>query len=258
MKFRRPFLEELKKRTSGMLLYIQVIALIGVFLIILVSQIKIDTIRASFVEGYAYLARIPLLFDEFFGIKYQKKISNLSVENIMLRYQLEQLKYLAIENSKIKEFANYKAPAQFNYISTRAFFRVEGDLYESILLNAGNQDGIKKYSTVINSDGLVGIITEVGPTWSRALTLFNKLLKIPVILPDKKLEAIITGAQDGISFEILSEDKNIPQEGTVITSGRCVHIPEGIIVGKIEKGQLKSSVNFKKVDYVIILTRKSN
>lgn len=200
-------------------------------------------------------AKPILMADEMLEGPLRDELMQVRAENILLHKALDESKYVLIENEKLRSAANYKPPADFHFIATRAFFNVSSDLMESLFLSAGADDGIEKYSAVINSDGLVGIVTEVGPHWSRVLSIFNRLFRVPVILPNNNIEAIVAGSGPGISFEILSKDKRITKDDDVLTSGRCVYIPEGVRLGRFEKGKLRPSVNFKNVDYVVVITR---
>lgn len=254
MQFKKPFLANLKRRTSNFILYIQILALIGVFLIILLGQVNVSTISSRLTDWYMLIVK-PLTIFDYTLINKSKKIKELFAENTILKKQLAELDFIKLENKKIKALSNYHVLHGFRYITTRAFLNVSNDLHELCFLDAGYVDGVQKYSAVINAEGLVGMVIEVGKHWSRMISVFDRLFKIPVICVQSNIEAIISGTSQKITFGILSEDKKLLPNDKVITSGRCGHFPPGILVGTISDNKLEASVNFKTVDYVLIITK---
>lgn len=232
------------------------ILFISLFLIIIVlARLDIKILQTFIIDITSSIVRPFALLDNIIHKKYIQQISDIKKENILLKQQLNKLRYLQIENEQIKLEANYRSYPGFNSIITRAFYRIATDTDNFFILDAGTNDGVNINSIVINEHGLVGIIIEAGKTWSRAIYMFNKLFKVAVILQNSKLEAIISGNNASIEFDILSEDRNIPNKDIIMTSGRCGYFPAGLLVGKIRNGKIIPFSKIKNVNYVVVLTK---
>lgn len=258
MALHRPFITSLRRKTSNFALYARVLAVVAVFIVILLGRTDVETLRSKLATVYIMITSPLTMMDEFVGYKYHAKIQKLNSDNIELSRRLNELKYIEIENKKLRIESRYVAPNGFRSVIAKAFMNIEGDWQKSIFINAGKADGIEKFSTVINSSGLIGMVTEAGEHWSRVLVALNRLFKVPVIMPRSGVEAILSGNNKSLHFEILSEDKKIADNDDILTSGRCGYFPPGIKVGQIVNGRIIASVDLKMVDYVAVITREKS
>lgn len=258
MALHRPFLTGLKRKTSNFALYARVLAVFAVFIVILLGRTDIETIRSKLATIYIMITSPLTMLDELIGHKYHATIQKLNRENIELNRKLNELRYIQVENKKLRIESRYVAPNGFRSIIAKAFMNVEGDWQKSIFINAGKADGVEKFSTVMNSSGLIGMVTEVGEHWSRVLVALNRLFKVPVMMPRSDVEAILSGNNKDLHFEILSQDKKLADNDEILTSGRCGYFPPGIKVGQIVNGKIIASVDLKMVDYVVVITREKS
>lgn len=258
MALHRPFITSLRRKTSNFALYARVLAVVAVFIVILLGRTDIEMLRSKLTTFYIMITSPLTTIDELIAHKYHAKIEKLNKRNIELNRKLNELKYIEIENKKLRIESRYVAPDGFRSIIAKGFMNIEGDWQKSIFINAGKANGIEKFSTVINSSGLVGMVTEVGEHWSRVLVALNRLFKVPVLMPKSGVEAILSGNNKSLHFEILSEDKKIADNDDILTSGRCGYFPPGIKVGRIVNGKIIASVDLKMVDYVLVITREKS
>ena len=207
-----------------------------VMMVLIISQ-KEDTMKNEMVYGHEY---------EFQSLEQLKKALNFVDE-----------KYVA------------------NQVAAKVISKNDGLWYTNIVMSAGSEDGVKENSLVINGDGLVGIVTEVSSTYSKAITLLDTTSSVSFKLSrDSKSKGIITTGT-GIKEEesnrekgllqgyMLDSDYDVLPGDSVVTSGLGLY-PKDIVIGEVTKVTedkskslkyvvVKPNVNFKSVDNVMII-----
>jgi len=113
-------------------------------------------------------------------------------ENVKLQNEIIKLKLRVQEFGDLKNLQralNYTAENSIeNYITCNVIAKDPGNWFNIFTIDAGLKDGITKNSTVMNGDGLIGLVFEVGDTWSKVITIIDN--------------------RSRVSFEILSETDN--------------------------------------------------
>lgn len=197
--------------------------------------------------------------------KLEEEITNLKGE-LETTSSLEQLK-------KSLNFIDEKYVA--NQLAAEIVSKNDGLWYTSIVISAGSDDGVKENSLVMNGDGLVGIVTEVSSSYSKAITLLDTTSSVSFKLSkDSKYKGIITTGT-GIKEEESNREKGLLQGymmdsdydvlpgDSVVTSGLGLY-PENIAIGEVTKVVedkskslkyvvVKPNVNFKNIDNVVIV-----
>ena len=129
---------------------------------------------------------------------------------------------------------------------------------DTLIIDKGKKNGIKKDMAVITKDGLIGIISKVYKNSSevRMITTNNNKNKLTVYIEtesgdyvgyidkydkDKKLLVI----------KDIDKDSNINEGSIVKTSGMNKEFPKGIYIGKVKKIEIDKD-NLSKVLYVEI------
>ena len=127
-------------------------------------------------------------------------IANISDQNISLKQQISLLKYkiqslesLEIENKQLKKIVNLVNDTDLKYVSARIITNIGGPYNYSATISAGADNGIKIGQIVINNHGLVGKITHVYDKTSSILLVSDMNFKIPVITANSFEKAIISG-----------------------------------------------------------------
>ncbi|UWD50576.1 rod shape-determining protein MreC [Clostridioides difficile] len=165
----------------------------------------------------------------------------------------------------------YKATS----ISTSIVGKNDGNWYESFIIGAGKNSGVKKESIVMNGSGLVGIVYEVSNDYSKAISLLDSKASVSFKLAknasakgaitqnttlDNKDSYNSKGYLQGYMFD---SSYNVIQ-GDVITTSGLGFFPEGIPIGEVEKViddkdkslkyvVVKPYVDFKNIDDVVVI-----
>ena len=99
---------------------------------------------------------------------------------------------------------------------------------ESLILNAGAREGVRKGSPVVTGDGLVGRIAGVGYRSARVLLITDLNSRIPVLVEPTGMRAILAGDNsDRPRLIRLPPGATVSPGERVSTSGRAGAFPAG-------------------------------
>ena len=208
-----------------------------------------------------------------------KKLESLQDENEKLKEEV-----IALNNKlddvqsldSLKKALNYiDEKYQAKSISANVVGKNDGNWYDSFIIGAGKNQGVKEESIVTNGNGLVGIVYEVSDNYSKAISLLDTKSSVSFkLLKDSNFKGVITqnstlddkenyknkGYLCGYMFD---SSYNVLPGDMITTSGLGVY-PEGIPIGEVDKViddknksmkyvVVKPYVNFKNIDDVIII-----
>lgn len=158
----------------------------------------------------------------------------LKEENQRLSRIKAKLHNLEIENQRLTELLNYKKPPDTKSVAARVIIDPAGAFAQSLVVMAGENDGISKGDVVMTGEGLVGRVAYVTPNVSQILLLSDFNSRVPVFVGDKEYRAILAGNNTEKLRLIAFPDKaEINVGDKVITSGDGGVFPFGLIVGYV-------------------------
>jgi rod shape-determining protein MreC len=139
-------------------------------------------------------------------------------------------------------YAEISTPAEVLYYAKRAGSH-------KLIIDRGLTQGVKPGMIVINDTGIVGQITQAGPTTS-ALTLATaKDQSIPIMIERSGMRAIAVGTGDAGALDLpfLPGNAELRTGDRVVTSGIDGLYPAGLIVGDIESIDRNAGYTYPKV-----------
>lgn len=167
--------------------------------------------------------------------------------------------------------------SESSYMNATIITRNIGYWYNTVTIDKGEKDGIKKDMAVINNDGLIGIVTKTSNLNStvKLLTTSDTNSKISVKIKvdeDNYIFGLLVGYdKDKKSFIIegIAENTEIPVGSMVTTTGLGNNFPSGILIGRVETITkdnfdlartvlVRSSVDFDNINYVTVLKKDEN
>lgn len=194
----------------------------------------------------------------------KKEVQTLTLEKNQLiadRYELQELRDLYDLEDRFGEY---------DKIGARVIGKDPGNWFSVFLIDKGEKDGLKKNMNVIAGDGLVGIITEVGPDYSTVRALIDDASNVSSMVLSTKDTIMVTGDlklmdSGEIRFSQLSNQESTAAVGDEIVTSNISNrfLPE-ITVGYIssietdpnnltKSGTLTPAVDFEHLSTVIVL-----
>lgn len=183
----------------------------------------------------------------------------LKAENDALRHWQSVAVALKSENESLRQLANYQPVEEVSYISARVLSSSAGDFVQSLMIDAGKQDGILNLQPVVDTHGLVGRVVELSSHSARVLLLSDVASRVPVVTGDSRQRALLTGTgNELLRLNYVDADAHIKLGELVTTTAEGGLIPGGIPVGTVfrhdESGYLvKPLRSLARAEYVRVV-----
>ncbi len=207
------------------------------------------------------------------------QIRSLLSENEQLRAQVDEL---TMENIKLQqdryELTNlrelYDLDAQYDdydKVGARIIAKDSGNWFHSFVINKGYQDGLAIDMNVMAGSGLVGRIVDVGPDWSKVMSIIDDNSNTSGMFLSTSDNLIVCGdlelyADGVIRFEKLIDSADRVVEGDkIVTSNVSDKYLPGILIGYIssinvdsnnltKSGLITPAVDFEHLEEVLVIT----
>lgn len=174
------------------------------------------------------------------------RASEISQENEQLREENRKLIEQMVdyenykhENESLKEQLGIQEEnPQWETMTASVIRRDPSDQFYSFTIDKGTLDGVSYQDPVITADGLVGIVSEVGPVFAKVTTILD--VRLNVACQDVRTQdvATISGdiemAQQGkCKMSLIPRESGIAKGDIVQTAGTSGLYPQGIVVGRV-------------------------
>ncbi|MBR2046921.1 MAG: rod shape-determining protein MreC [Agathobacter sp.] len=210
-----------------------------------------------------------------------RTLSDVLEENERLKAQVDELT-IQLTDSKMDsyELENLRELLQldeeyssFEKIAASVVAKDSGNWFSSFTINRGSNHGIEPGMNVIASGGLVGIVTDVGPNYSKVRSIIDDISKVSAMMPTTGDNFIVNGDLKSmntdmtISFSGLRDpDNEIKVGDPVVTSYVSDQYHQGILIGHIttiedgannltKVGTITPVVDFEHLEEVLVITK---
>lgn len=178
---------------------------------------------------------------------------NLKSENQLLRQKLVQwqlreadLEERRFENERLRGLLSLKEKSRYTYVPAEVIGWNTDQRLNTIVIDVGRSEQIRKYMAVVMEDGVLGRIIEVGLTSSYVQLLTDRNSRISGLVQRSREQGIIRYVNDALYMQLpLRADVRIGDR--VVTSGLGETFPSGLPVGGIDRVALDSRNLFKQV-----------
>ena len=190
----------------------------------------------------------------------QAENARLTQENIKLREWYQTALLLEAENKSLRELMNVKIDPQHTYITARILSDGSSSFAKSLLVAAGEADGVKKGQAVIAGDGLIGRVIETGENSARILLITDINSRVPVLVEGSGQQAIFAGqnTNDGTLVHLPGESQ-VSVGQRLVTSGIGGIFPVGLPVGLISNTEggieIEPFADFNRLMHVRIVNQ---
>ena len=195
-----------------------------------------------------------------------RTVASLRAENVRLQAENDLLKrwrrraeILESENHQLRSVTGAVSYEKRRMVTARAVTAPGGSFAHTILIAIGDEDGIAPGDPVITSNGLVGIVYEVGRTYARVLMISDINSRIPVMLASSSWPGVTIGQNDDyLELAFLPTEARPDVGELVLTSGHGGILPAGLAVGRVDIVnkdyiRVRPAVEFRNLGYVSIL-----
>ncbi|TEW54332.1 rod shape-determining protein MreC [Psychromonas sp. RZ22] len=173
----------------------------------------------------------------------------LEKENLHLKADRLLLGQLQSENKQLRELLNSKRQFKYKRMITEVMSLRSDPFTHQLLIDKGASDGVYLGQPVINEQGVVGQVSQVGSTTSRVILIVDASHGIPVRVQRNDAVAIVhgSGAWDKLNVPFVQSNADIREGDLLVTSGLGGRFPAGYPVAKIsrfeyQEGELYATV----------------
>lgn len=258
-----------------------------IILIFLVIITNTDVAKVSYIENVVSTLVMPIQN----GLTYLKNkiagnnsffenINNLQSENEELKKKnseleqaLREFEIVKSENETLKEYVNLKDKyKEYTTIPAYVINRDIGNYSNTVVINAGEKDGIKENMTVIADEGLVGHVISTTDHTAKVQTIVDTATAVTSTISTTKDTIIVHGTlgeKKELKATYIPTDASILQGDSVETSGIGGIYPKGIHIGTIKEvvntknitdryAIVETSVDFSKLATVLVIVSNND
>jgi len=199
-------------------------------------------------------------------------LQGLSQQNRQLRETVQQLNgevnrlreqaYMAERLASLLEFQEDKS---VRTVAARVIGRGVSNWYQGVILNRGEDDGIREQMGVITPAGVVGRIVRTSGATSIALLTIDPNVAIAGMVQRTREEGMVQGTSQGlVRMKYISPLSSVKKGDAVVTSGLTGGFPRGVLIGEVSRveesednlfqtAEIVPTVQFRYLDEVLIV-----
>ena len=195
----------------------------------------------------------------------QDRVDSLVEENNQLKqdsYELERLRDLYELDEKYPGYTK---------VGARVIGKGSDNWFNTFTIDKGSKDGIEVNMNVLAGSGLVGIVTDVGPTWAKVRSIIDDSSNISAMAISTSDTCIVSGdmalmGTGQIAFSQMENNDNVVAVGDqIVTSYISDKYLQGILIGSVSEvnvdsnnltrsGYITPAVDFKNIQEVLVIT----
>ncbi len=182
----------------------------------------------------------------------------ISEENKKLKAELqsslaERQRYGEIlgENRRLQELLGLKSQIQGGGTAARVVARGYDKFVNTLVIDKGKNEGIRKDMSAITPRGLAGKVYAVRDDFADILLLTDPNFSAAVRLQESRHEAVLVGTgQRYCILKYVPTEQTVKEGETVVTSGLDGIFPQGFPVGKVTKVRTEGVEFFQYIEVV--------
>ena len=221
---------------------------------------------------------VQYVFDAFFSRIFAVfRLAGVSAENKALRKELAESRIkefsftaIALENERLKRMLNFEGSKGFalSLLSAKVIGRSPSNWFGEIIIGRGSREGVTEDCAVLDSNGVVGRVTEVGFSSSKVMLITDPASSVSCVNErSRNMGVAVGGAMKPLSIKYVSTDAKVEIGETIVTSGMSKIFPPGVPIGIVtdvfvrdydifKRISVKPAVNFSTLEEVFVILRQ--
>ncbi|MEK6560183.1 MAG: rod shape-determining protein MreC [Nitrospirota bacterium] len=188
-------------------------------------------------------------------VNVQEENRQLVEEVKRLRSEAIYLKEKAATGDRLMELLKLGDTSAVKHVAANVIAKDPANWYGALVINKGEEDGIKPNMGVITAEGVIGRIVKTAPDYSRVLLLSDRNSAIAGLIQRTGYEGIAEGQQGRVlRLNYIMTDADVLDGDIVITSGTDGVFPRGIVIGRINKIEKPQNRLFQSIELIPVAT----
>jgi len=197
-------------------------------------------------------------------------------ENLHLKQQLAQLESqqrrmaeMETENRHLADLLELHNALETSAVAANVIGSDATGLSQTLIISAGDRQGLKRGMAAISIDGVVGKVIAVSHDVARVLLISDHNSALDAFDQRSRARGIVAGViEDGLTMKYVDRSEDIKPGDMIVTSGMDGIFTRGLLVGAVarvsQEGpglflniEVKPAVNFRELEQVMILTARA-
>src|ERR1700686_925068 len=167
-------------------------------------------------------------------------------ENDTLKLRVNQLQSKAAESDRLAALLNFRQSQRDVPMLAARVIGTGADASQTIYLDRGERDGIRRNMGVITPDGVVGKVIESYRDTAQVLLLTDRESGVGAMLSDSRIQSPVGGTGEPLlSMKYIPTDETVTVGEHVVTSGMDRIFPRDLPVGVVT--EIKTARPFQQV-----------
>lgn len=183
-----------------------------------------------------------------------------------LQGELSQLREQVLASDRVASLLAFQRHASMQTLAANVIGRSTSNWYQGVVLNKGEDDGVRVEMGVITPAGVVGQIVKTAGSTSLVLLMTDPNVAVLGLVQRTRDEGIVQGtSQSQVRMKYLPPLSSVEQGDVVVTSGLSGGFPRGVLIGEVARVQERAGdlfqtadivpvVNFRQLEEVLIVT----
>jgi rod shape-determining protein MreC len=198
--------------------------------------------------GASGIGGIRGVWNHYFALQNaSRENERLRSENDTMKLQINQLQSRAAEADRLARLLNFRLAHQnVPMLGARVIGTSADTASQTVYLDRGERDGIRRNMGVITPDGVVGKVIESYSNTSQVLLLSDKDSGVGAMISESRIQSPVGGVGEPLlSMKYVPNDDEVNLGQHVVTSGMDRIFPRDLPVGTVS--QIKSGNPFKQI-----------
>jgi rod shape-determining protein MreC len=198
--------------------------------------------------GSWFFSHLGGLWSGYVGLhNARKENEQLRAEVGQLQLRNSQLETEAAEAHRLEILLNFRqAHPEAQMLAAQVIEASADTSSETLVINRGESDHVKRNMGVITPDGIVGKIVEVFPNSAQVMVMTDKDMGVGAMFADSRTHGVVKGTGDTEPLmDYVVNDEQVTPGQAIVTSGEDRIFPKGLLVGVVASA--KDGNPFQKI-----------
>lgn len=243
MRFRLPRITDVKDHIlTAILLVIAIALMTGRY------QGGINNLRKVSITMFSYLEE-PLSNIRVYRQALETN-TQLRKQNVLLLDEISRLRAAGERNRELREMLQFSRSSDLNLYPIQVVGKKLNQVINSLTVDAGSNQGIKKGMPVISSDGLVGKVILTAPEYAQVMPFFSTAFRVSARLQNSNAYGIISWNGKTIKelqLNYVPQTIDVDTGEVVVTSSYSNQYPKDIPIGTVIRTEPQKGKETQKI-----------
>jgi rod shape-determining protein MreC len=184
----------------------------------------------------------------------------LTVANKDLSATNQTLRDMEAENNKLRNALGYRERSVFKLMPARIIARDASTWYQTVKIDRGSAEGVKKDMPVLTEEGLVGKTSIVSDHAATVILISDENCGVAANIEGSNEKGIVRGERlanrglPAIGLGLLSKEANLKSGQKVYSSGVGGVFPSGVLIGVVKEFKVRELQGYASLVPAVDLT----